>query len=119
MISRWAGPVIAITFLTSMITAGDGIAPIGVLLVVLPLAISPYALVGWIPVFLLLVATVLSNRTALMAVRTGSGISFCAWMWLLVHAEWGMTILLSIHYLAAMFYFLIYRPVVYGTEEPD
>jgi hypothetical protein len=68
MNSRWAGFVIAVTFLTSMITAGDGIAPIGLLLVVLPLAVSPYALVGWISIFLLLLAAILPGRIATLVV---------------------------------------------------
>jgi hypothetical protein len=117
MNSRWAGPVIAVTFITSMITAGHGIAPIGLLLVVLPLAVSPYALVGWIPIFLLLLAALLSGRIATVVVWIGSTISFCGWLWVLVHAEWGMTILLSTHYLVAMFYFLVYCPVVYGRAD--
>jgi hypothetical protein len=68
MNSRWAGFVIAVTFLTSMTTAGDGIAPIGLLLVVLPLVVSPYALVGWISIFLLLLAAILPGRIATLVV---------------------------------------------------
>ena len=116
MISRWAGPVIAGAFLLSMIAIGHGIAPTGFFLVILTLALSPYALVGWYTIFLLLIASVLSGRTRTIVVWIGSGISFLSWLWLLVEAEWGTTILLSAHYLIAMFYFLVYRPVVHEDD---
>ena len=117
MNSRWAGPVIAITFLTSMIAIGHGIAPTGFILVMLTLALSPYALVGWIAIFLLLLAPALSVRKATIVVWMGSALSFVAWLWLLYDSDWNSTILLSAHYFAAMFYFLVYRPVV--SDIPD
>jgi hypothetical protein len=53
------------------------------------------------------------GQTATIVVWIGSAISFLAWVLLLAKTEWGITIVLSGHYLAAMFYFLVYRPVVY------
>jgi hypothetical protein len=117
MNSRWAGPMIAFTFLTSMIAIGHGIAPAGFILVILTLALSPYALVGWIAIFLLLLAMALSVRKATIVVWMGSALSFVAWLWLLYDSDWNSTILLSAHYFAAMFYFLVYRSVV--SDIPD
>ena len=102
-----------------MIAIGHGIAPTGFFLVLLTLGLSPYALVGWVTIFLLLLSTVLSGRRATIVVWIGSAISFFAWLWLLVEAEWGTTILLSAHYLAAMLYFLVYRPVVYEIADDN
>ena len=117
MISRWAGPVIAVTFLTSILVAGHGMVPVAYLFIVATLFLTPYALIGWISIALLLCSAILSGRVATIVVATGSAMSFLAWLWLLYDAEWGTTIVFSAHYLAAMFYFLVYRPVVYETVE--
>ena len=113
MNTRWAGPVIAVTFLMSMIAIGHGIGPVGFLLVFGTFTAAPFALAGWLGVSLLLAAAIFPGRPATIMIWTGSGISFVVWLYLLWDSDWNSTILLSVHYFAALFYFLIYRPVVY------
>jgi len=113
MISRWAGPVIAVTFLTSILVAGHGMIPIAFLLFATTLFLNPYTLIGWISILLLLSGAIVKGPIATAVVAVGSAISFLGWLWLLYDAEWGMTIVFSAHYLTSMFYFFVYRPVVY------
>ena len=113
MTSRWAGPVIAVTFLTSMIAIGHGIAPLGFLLAVGTSYVTPFALIGWMSVLLLLLGAILSNRAATIVIWIGSATSLAVWLYLFWDSDWQSTILLSVLYFATMFYFLIYRPVVH------
>src|SRR5688500_13443611 len=117
MNSRWAGLVIALTFLMSMIAIGHGIAPLGFLLVLGTFIAAPFALGGLFSITLLLSAAIFPGRAATIIVWIGSGISFLVWLYLLWDSDWQSTILLSVHYFAAMFYFLIYHPVVHPNVD--
>jgi hypothetical protein len=117
MISRWSGPVIAAAFLFSGIAIGHGIGPVGFLLAAGTFFPAWFAFFGWLGVLVLLSGLFLSGRAAMMTFWLGTTISFVVWLYLLWDSDWQSTILCSVHYFAAILYFLVYRPLVNPIEE--
>ena len=105
--SKWKSILIVVTFVTSLIAAGHGIAPVGLVLVFGESIWLPLVIPAWSAIVILTGGLFVRGRPYRLSLLAGTIIAVLAWVVALVMSDSIFsTTLFSLHFLAAGFFVL-------------